>query len=77
MGLSAIVHDRFPKPRMLECLLGSDAFLGIIHEDLLEKVEKLSVECSVWRNRLLGLVLVNIHTHMVSDLDLPEASSWP
>lgn len=42
--LGSVVHERFPEPWMLQGFFGSDALLGIIHEDLPQEIKELAIE---------------------------------
>lgn len=43
-GLSPIVYQTLFEPRVAQCLLGCDAFGGVVNEYLLQKIEELFVE---------------------------------
>jgi hypothetical protein len=51
----AVVNQRLLEPRMLQRLLRRDPLLRIVHKDLLQEIQELSVERVVRRDEFLGL----------------------
>jgi hypothetical protein len=59
VGFGAIIHEGLLEPWVLKRLLGSDAFLGVVDEDLLEKIEELSVEFRMREDTFLPSISIN------------------
>lgn len=53
VSFGAVIDEAFFEPRVLQCLLGGDAALGVINEDLLQKIQELAVERGVDGNEFL------------------------
>jgi hypothetical protein len=67
MCLCSVIDDALLEPGVLKGLLGGDAGLGVVDEDLVKKVKELLIEAVGWKDEVLDDIRTG---HSIESLNL-------